>query len=762
MYSTEQYIKDTISFTNSLIVKFSGTSISINKGIELSTGLSLDNTDLHTHKYYMNLAGIKHSTNNDVKIKLLGTLYEQSLTKELLAGDPSTLKNLLKFDFLYKDLISNYPDDIDYIRGCMLPVDMDTAINAIDGTILNYASNFVMDNELSLIRDINEYTQSFFVRWYIPEYLITDELYAASIVGSLITTLPAYIINARTARVKTNEVHPFHLEHFFRSRLDIWDQVKILNNETIIWLYMNLDVIIKNIGKNETINTIANKVLDTNGIGVGVYNLKNGIQDIDSDGNLIKHSNYLEIDGVNNSYDINNGEKVSISTTNELQVLENTALGIPADKSYVLDDYISDKLEYKTTNGELTKIIDIDYGTLFKTYGNDLFLSTLDTLYDTTINHSYGNIQTYVDPNSKKVYTINANTGYYIIIYHMLMIAGVDVSKVSKITHTKSIKYDITVAELMVNIHDPVTILPIAKIVHSFIPVIGNAVLTTDEFNGLLVNIRKLFTKVWILDSNVNNANVSGAIKQMVNRIYAASTDTIGTDGDILATIGKSGVILDIGETYDHLLSIKTVFKLFTGNELSDVVSYNNNNDIIKVLVNKLTSYTTNVISSVNDSEPIYAPYSTVQPYNSNDGLLNVTGADTVSPYETDNFYVNGSGDDFKDGIKNFNGYLVADVSYNIEQLVYAYNLLEDDVTIIPNEPVASCEIVNSFKNMMSPGVSAKGDNMIIDPNSNYNDGMFNDVHMTTLQPDVVAYDTEPSYDDIEVSNTPSVIVTID
>lgn len=708
MYSTEQYIKDTISFTNSLIVKFSGASYSINKGIEATLGEYIDEDDKYTHKYYLNLSGNKHHTNNNVKIRLLEDNLEYSLTKELLEENTSTRNKLLQFTTYYKNLIANYPDDIDYIRGCILPVDIDKAIEAKDGTILAYSNLYVYDNELSIIREINEYTQSFFTRWYIPEYLITDELYAASIVGSLVSTIPSVILNSRLRRVKTNEVHNFHLEHYFRSKLNIWDEISVLKRETIIWLYINLDVLVKNIGKQETIEAIVNKVLDTNGIGVGVYKLKDGGQRINSDSSvyepyITKNGNYLRIEALNKSYSIHNNEKVTLNNTTELQVKENDVLGIPDNYSTVLNNYVDSKLKYGTVNDELTKVIDIDYGTIFKSYGNDLFLSTLDTLYKTSKDNVYINVVTYTDPNSKRVYNINGKIGFYLILFHMLKLAKIDISKVNSVNITKVLNYNITIDQLTKNIHDKATVLPIAKLIKKFIPTLPVTISTTSDFNTLLSNMRKLFTKVWILDSNVNNANVSASIKKMVSRMYTTTVDTIGTDGSLEQTLVENGILLNIGEAYDHIASIETIFKLLTGNELSDVVKYNKNNDIIKSLVNKLTSYTVNVISSINDSEPLYAPYTTIQTYNSNNGLIVIEKADIVSAYETDEFYVTGYGNDFKDDVRNFNLLSKPNISFNVEQRVHAYNIILNDVNVIEDKPNMRCEIVNAYKNIVTP-----------------------------------------------------------
>ena len=98
---------------------------------------------------------------------------------------------------------------------------MDYAINMPEGTILYYNKDYVEDNEFELMGDLEDYIKNFLHRWNIKEYLLTDELYTASLIGVLTASLPNKIINIRNNYALTSQVNSFHLEHFFRSHLEL-------------------------------------------------------------------------------------------------------------------------------------------------------------------------------------------------------------------------------------------------------------------------------------------------------------------------------------------------------------------------------------------------------------------------------------------------------------------------------------------------------------------------------------------------------------
>ena len=71
MFTIETYIKKSISFSKSLIIKFKDVAIAVNKGLEIQ-GIPPPK-DEREWKYYLNISGRRHISNKYVIIPLIET-----------------------------------------------------------------------------------------------------------------------------------------------------------------------------------------------------------------------------------------------------------------------------------------------------------------------------------------------------------------------------------------------------------------------------------------------------------------------------------------------------------------------------------------------------------------------------------------------------------------------------------------------------------------------------------------------------------------
>ena len=96
MSSMQDYIKQTMLFSNSLVIKLNDLAIAINKGLILKYhDPSYVSSDPREWKYYLNISGKRHISNSDVKIKVIETNTLHSLNPSLLEKHPYTKKELL-------------------------------------------------------------------------------------------------------------------------------------------------------------------------------------------------------------------------------------------------------------------------------------------------------------------------------------------------------------------------------------------------------------------------------------------------------------------------------------------------------------------------------------------------------------------------------------------------------------------------------------------------------------------------------------------
>ena len=126
-YTTiKNYYKNTHLLTNSLCIKFIDAAHAVNIGMyknkvwkDTYGDLLIPSEDMREWKYFLNMAGIKHFTNSDVKIKLLESGETVSLSKEILNTYVYTRDELRKNGTFLNNLLFTYSDDESFIKGCI-------------------------------------------------------------------------------------------------------------------------------------------------------------------------------------------------------------------------------------------------------------------------------------------------------------------------------------------------------------------------------------------------------------------------------------------------------------------------------------------------------------------------------------------------------------------------------------------------------------------------------------------------------------------
>jgi hypothetical protein len=687
MYLLDKYFKDISILSNSLIVKFTDVAIAMNKGIYLSTGVS-PSEDRTQWKYYLNLAGEKHITNSDVKIILRETSEEVSLTKDILASNEFTLTELLKNETYYNELINSYPNDILYIHGCMYPVDIEKAIAAKDGTILNYNKSYVEENEYSLIKELEIYIKSFISRYHVNAYTLTDELYLPSMLAVLYSSIPDKIQNIRLNKLNTNEVHSFHLEHFFRSRFDLWNDIQVLKPATRFWLYRNLEYILKHIGKESTFKLILTKIFEENNIGVGEYKLR--VPDVDlvygHDSNVML-SSYVKDEvmfmtkALNNKYILDRNTEVDTETVVNLELTKLTDLtpsNLLSKNDYITKN-VKEILSDLNYDNQKSKILDLNTNKLFKSNGVDIYLLIIDywmysikyNKYDALIEYSDPNVDgsinsneqnpqsivNFTDPNTNQHFKVTPKIGFLMLIKLLLNITGNENIKMTKVSYTtiissdaskidkaRSVMYDDKYSDDMIDImkkHLPASMYNLNK---------------PEEFSTFMENIINYYKLIWVLDSNSENTIVSSNIKYVFNNILEADDYIISPDGNeytIDEILAKNNIYYELNDGFDLSLSVKGIIKAFTNYTVDEydsiekaITSYSN-------ILNKLTSYTTQVVTSSDDESSSFVYYNNINNLRTKNGLIKVMDA-SLTPLEQEYVFMKGMANDFKDIISHF------------------------------------------------------------------------------------------------------------
>ena len=671
MYSINDYIKHTIMFSNSIVVKSLGAAIAINKTVMNLTFTTIPQ-DKTTWRYFMNISGKKHPTNNDVMVYIIETGKKELLTKEILDKYPVTKKELLNNESYYDDLINEYPKDRLYIHGCLYPVDMKTAIAAPEGTILAYNPKYVEDAEYSLIKELNSFTTNYFKRWYIKEYTIVDELYIAGVLANLFAILPAKIMNIRLSKIMTPEVHSFHMEHFFRSTLDLWEPAQVLTPASRMWLYKNLRYLKNNIGKNSTLNTIIEKIFNANAMGLGSYNIRvNDVAyNLDSRTNdpkkipisepiFTRPSNVLSGIKLNNYYAADNNKTIDTDTVINLEL---NSLKIdklnnePTDRDkFIINNAVKD-INNTVYDKQDTKIIELSSSKLFKMYGSDIYKVILEHWVYFTQNNVVEYTIEYVDPNTNTIYTVNPRIALLIMLKYLVYVTGNPKLKLTKLFYNYVLNPDSDIIyEILYKLkEDGLTDVMFNQLV-SLYPNANRYISGTRETCEYIKSSIDFYTACWYADANSSSISVSANIKHLLQlaTIYGTYDLTDKPDGETIdELLLKEGIEIDVTMDYDVVGAIQALFKAAVLIDVDSQSEMDSSIELYMELLNKLTSYTVQTINSKTEEEKIFVYYNNTDVYRTYRGVIQAKDGLMV-PYDTSYVPIKSYANSFVDAINS-------------------------------------------------------------------------------------------------------------
>ena len=272
------YLGKVLSLAKTVVVKSQATADAINR--ELSdVGVMVNSADPVSWKYYLNLNGQYHSTDRPMTITSLDTLQTIQFTKQNLLIHRATAREYVFGTRYYNDLVERFPSQEMLIRGILNPVDIPTAIAAVDGEILFFDQTLVEDNETNLIPQLAEWCKGFMVRWNVRAYATTDDLYAAAQLAVLFMQIPLIVLNLRLANCHTQYAHTYHIREFLASngRLDVY--VDNLTKKQQLWLYRNIRYLHRNAGKRENFELLLQHILTERGLPLAEWNMRHNLRD---------------------------------------------------------------------------------------------------------------------------------------------------------------------------------------------------------------------------------------------------------------------------------------------------------------------------------------------------------------------------------------------------------------------------------------------------------------------------------------------------
>lgn len=133
------YLENTILLVRTLVIKSEESANAINDYLVSVFGpSSVDYENKNTWKYYLNLAGLYHPSDEKMEVLSLDTLKLIIFNKRNLEIHTKTREVYSIGTSNYKELCSKHPHQISLIKGILSPIDINLAIEAENDTILNH------------------------------------------------------------------------------------------------------------------------------------------------------------------------------------------------------------------------------------------------------------------------------------------------------------------------------------------------------------------------------------------------------------------------------------------------------------------------------------------------------------------------------------------------------------------------------------------------------------------------------------------------
>ena len=251
------YLNDVFKLVGTLSIKSSMNAFKINESIKEEFGDdAVDETKPDTWKYYMNLCGKRHPTQDVILIKSLDTRETIEFSDQGLKDHPLTRRMYSYNSRYYNNLVYEFPDQELYIKGVLYPTDINKAIKAEDGVILSFEKELIEPQEESLLFELENWLKIQFTRWNVKAFNFSDEYYVAAHFGIVIMSCIPKIINIRLKYAKTREAHSYHIYHYLASHNRLHEFFTYLNWWQKLYIYRNIRYIQRHLGKEKTANDL--------------------------------------------------------------------------------------------------------------------------------------------------------------------------------------------------------------------------------------------------------------------------------------------------------------------------------------------------------------------------------------------------------------------------------------------------------------------------------------------------------------------------
>ncbi len=605
----QNYIDDSKKLAKTIVIKSSVTAENINNDIKLKNySFTIDESDKTTWKYYLNISGSYHPLDQPMIITSLDTLEEITFNRENLLVHTATAK-AYQFDTrYYYSLVNKYPDQVQLILGILYPCNISVAISAKDGTILSFPEYLVEDQESSLLIDLEDYIIKYIDRWYIPAFNITDGLYTASFYAVLYLNIFIKILNLRLARVKSLEAHSFHIREYLASHENLDIYIPYMTLKQKLWLYRNINYIFRNNGKVEQFKTLVQKLLTDRRIPLSEFSIRNL-------GNF--DESYLPNIRVRRKAinpEINSSDKKYFSI-DELYEIENPL--VYGNKDYLEKNKqdITNILKISSSNILQTKdleskMVDISDSVPFPL--DEVLLYLWATMIDKNL---YNAIVTFKDPKTSENITLETKDAFIYMQYISLKSLGINTVNIPVFVNLRSVRTPKPLlAELLYFVDSSLENVRAAAIdIRNNFPEL-TSLYSASSFFDLGKKIYDECLRHWYIISHTEDLYERAYVDNISLSLFETKlVDLVDTPTTIESFLSSRN-LREYDYTYQEAgILVQNIFNSSTGLNIDSTKLLKNIQKAMISVMRKLSSYTVQYITDINDSDIIPLNWSAIR-----------------------------------------------------------------------------------------------------------------------------------------------------
>ncbi len=509
------YVANTIKLVESLVVKSNDSVDALNQWVTDYFGSDLVNKlDPHTWKYYMNVSGEYHFTDQVMEVVSWDTLETIIFNKENLEVHRSTWKAYEYGSTQYMDLVKKYPNQELLIRGILDPIDIDVAINAQNGTVLSYNTQLVEVNEYSLISKINQWIQSFKTRYVNEQFSISDELYAATHHAIMYMHLVPAVLNFRLGACKTNEAHSYHITEYLLSHGLPEYSIMHMTKKQMLFFYRNIKYIQRNAGTVDTFRWILDHIMTERFLPMSEYVMKHSWEKQLEEllPQVVFRNHHL-----NEIYGATDQDKL---TTSALMYKEDRiALGNPRYRDDEVE-HIERCFAYSKSSTVMTKVLEsaiIDYTESGQNRPEEALLN--HWLYLSVTGHYKAYIGI-TNPKTDERIPMSAKDAFILMMYAWAKSMDVDMIYIPPMLAKRVMRIPSpSVNTLMALVDSQYVKSSVAKQMISYMPIVTD-IISTEAFNSFGNKVHQALMAQMKMSAVEEHYYARGLVQNMANGLY--------------------------------------------------------------------------------------------------------------------------------------------------------------------------------------------------------------------------------------------------